>query len=113
MPGGWLRCARNPASLVGAATGDGCAVRGVVDATEVEEMKPDMLAFYALRYVQGRRTYAVSDVCQAVRALWPTLDGCSRDAIRRLLSEPQGGAACDEAVWTGLREWIDGQEVNS
>lgn len=74
-------------------------------------MKPDILAFYALRYVQGRRTYAVSDVCQAVRTVWPTLDQDHRHAIRRLLDEPQGGDACDEAVWAGLREWVDGQEV--
>ena len=72
----------------------------------------------ATRYYLGRMTYAVSDYCEHLRRVWPTLAEPVRNIIRRDVEEtfkrddewPRSnalggplGQACDRAQWEKVR----------
>ena len=78
----------------------------------------------ACRYYLGRRSYAVSTFCEALRAAWPTLSAETQDIIIRDVDEAFAsdnkrrgmagaigylplGHDCDRESWEGVRRlWM-------
>ncbi len=72
----------------------------------------------AVRYSQGRKTYAVSEACGWVRDKWSTLSTGTRNVIWRDLQQfLELGKACPEVLgmemdakeWKALETWIEQQ----
>jgi len=68
----------------------------------------DTLSVYAVRYALGRRTYAVSDVCDVVARNMDALNDNSVTVIRRdiaqAIEDGDAGDPCDAERWRELLE---------
>ncbi len=98
----------------------------------MQEIKPfpkgdrDELTLWigAFRYYLGRKTYAVSDFCELLIVVFPTLSGYTRDLIRKEIasaferserSRSMGlpplecglGDPCDVREWEKVRDFVE------
>lgn len=75
----------------------------IVDETIIID---ECILLYAFRYALGRRTYAVSDVYDALVRNWALMKQCSKDLIKKEIEDARKrdslGDACDAELWLSI-----------
>ncbi len=72
-------------------------------------MNKNTILIYAFRYALGRRTYAVSDVVEALIENWDSLDKYSKELIKKEIKLHEKcygnlGMECDKEQWYKILE---------
>ena len=71
------------------------------------ELKVDEnILFYAFRYALGRRTYAVKDVTETLRRLWPQLTEKFRWAVQKEIREAGDCVGLSLGSKADAEEWL-------
>lgn len=69
---------------------------------------PEEILFYAFRYALGRRTYAVSDVVDAILKQWPAITDKTINMMKKEIEEAidkgHAGDFCDVQEWRKILE---------
>ncbi len=73
---------------------------------------PKHFLIYAFRYALGRKTYAVSDVCDEIKKYWNVLAPHKKSLIRKEIKEHERlygdlGHDCDRKNWYEILELSD------